>query len=506
MLAFIEKLTDKQVFQAWAICSTIIFIAYYRWPSRRLDHIPAVGPKSQILSFIGAFEFLLNAPGVIQRGCEKYRNSVFRVPNFDRWMVIVHRPEYVEEIRNTAETTLSFMDAVDESLQMSWTLGPTIKTDPYHVPLVRTLLTRNLNELFPTLHNEVVDAFNEVIPQGHGGEWAKLNALKTMMPVICRASNCIFVGAPLCRDPDYMELNIKFTLTVTQSAVILQHTPPFLRRFVAAICTNLSSDIKRGVKHLKPLIEERRRQIEEFGKDYPDKPNDFLSWLMDEAKGDEATIEGLSRRILTLNFAAIHTSSMTFCHALYYLAAHPEHQEVIREEVQEVIHREGWTFAAMSKLYKVDSFIKETQRLKSIGCVTMSRIVRQPFTFSDGTYLPPGTLLGVASHAIHIDEENYSDPLSFEPFRYVDKAKKENAGRRAEMTATNTAFLPFGHGRHACPGRFFAANELKLMLAHLVMNYDMKLDGPRPQDLWVVTACVPNPKGEVLFRRRLPQD
>jgi len=244
-----------------------------------------------------------------------------------------------------------------------------------------------------------------------------------------------------------------------------------------------------------------------------------------------------------LNFAAIHTSSMVcpfifpksltasninviqaFTHVLYYLAEYPEHAQTLREEVQEIIDREGWTYAAITKMVKVDSFIKETQRLNSLGgCmslhtpratynnspsfllpVSMSRIVREPFTFSDGTYLPKGAYISVPAHAIHLDESNYADPVSFVPFRFVDEVKNENesTGRKVDMTATSIDFLAFGHGRHACPGRFFAATELKLMLALVVMKYDVKLDGPHPENLWVVTSCVPNPKGEVLFRKR----
>lgn len=35
---------------------------------------------------------------------------------------------------------------------------------------------------------------------------------------------------------------------------------------------------------------------------------------------------------------------------------------VLREEVEEVVRREGWTHAAIAKLVKIDSFIKETLR------------------------------------------------------------------------------------------------------------------------------------------------
>ena len=40
---------------------------------------------------------------------------------------------------------------------------------------------------------------------------------------------------------------------------------------------------------------------------------DLLTWLMDEAKDEETTDWYLTSRILTVNFAAIHTSSMVCC-------------------------------------------------------------------------------------------------------------------------------------------------------------------------------------------------
>ena len=208
------------------------------------------------------------------------------------------------------------------------------------------------------------------------------------------------------------------------------------------------------------------------------------------------------------------------------MAEYPEHAQTLREEVQDIVDREGWTYGAISKMVKVDSFIKESLRLNPSRCsmsfhasratynnplpflpiVAMSRIVREPFTFSDGTYVPKGTYIAIPSHAIHLDESNYSNPTSFLPFRFVDKANKEITGRKVDMTSTSTDFLAFGHGLHACPARSFAAIEIKLVLALIVMKYDVKLEGPRPKNLWITMACLPNPKGEVLFRRRAARD
>lgn len=54
------------------------------------------------------------------------------------------------------------------------------------------------------------------------------------------------------------------------------------------------------------------------------------------------------------------------------------------------------------------------------------------------------------------------------------------------------------------PGRFFAANELKSLLAFIVLNYDLKLggDGQRPRNIYWALNVIPAPKGKVLFRRR----
>ena len=75
------------------------------------------------------------------------------------------------------------------------------------------------------------------------------------------------------------------------------------------------------------MVEDRFARMEEFGDDWDDKPvrrftsrnvnviidvrvqNDMLMWFMNEAKGVERSLEGVARRMLVVNFAAIHTTS-----------------------------------------------------------------------------------------------------------------------------------------------------------------------------------------------------
>ena len=56
------------------------------------------------------------------------------------------------------------------------------------------------------------------------------------------------------------------------------------------------------------------------------------------------------------------------------------------------------------------------------------------------------------------------------------------------------------------PGRFFAANELKTMMAYIVLNYDVKFaeEGKRPANIRFGLADLPSHTAKVLFRRRRP--
>lgn len=70
---------------------------------------------------------------------------------------------------------------------------------------------------------------------------------------------------------------------------------------------------------------------------------------------------------------------------------------------------------------------------------------------------------------------------------------------------TTTADFPaFGYGHHACPGRFFAAHEVKLVMCHLLLKYDWRLAGGAGEPKWQakgnVLAC--DGLAKVAFRRR----
>lgn len=137
--------------------------------------------------------------------------------------------------------------------------------------------------------------------------------------------------------------------------------------------------------------------------------------------------------------------------------------------------------------------------------VTFERVVTEDYKLSDGFVIPANTTIGVPTQAISMDPKLYPNPTKFDAFRF-EKLRNEKSGQegKAQYVASNPESMAFGYGRHACPGRFFAANEIKAIMAYLLQNYDMKFkDGEgRPESLLFETQFLPNPTGVVLFKRR----
>lgn len=138
--------------------------------------------------------------------------------------------------------------------------------------------------------------------------------------------------------------------------------------------------------------------------------------------------------------------------------------------------------------------------------MNIPRIVTNPngLKLSSGQIIPQGTLTTILSHSINQSPELYDDPSRFDPFRFSNLRKIPGNELKYQHATTGIDNINFGYGIWACPGRFFASAEIKVVLAYLLMHYELKLKHgePKPgQQHWGL-AILPNPTAEVLFRAR----
>ncbi|KAF8504637.1 cytochrome P450 [Russula emetica] len=507
-------MADESLFTGWS--------SSMHHPSR-LEAIPTVGFSDPILSYFSALRFFFDGVRMLKEGYESAGPGLFKVATLSGWMVLPTNSELVEDIRKAPEEILSHEEPTDEFLQTAYTMDFREKHNNYHADIIRSKLIRIIPTIFQDIHDEVVLALNDIIPTVDE-EWVKVPIVRTMQHVICRISNRVFVGPTLCRNRDYQDLNLNFAINVVKIATILKMFPECLRPAVMRIISNLPSQVQQEMEFLRPMVEERSAKMEDLSEgDWGNRPNDILMWLMGEAKGIERSLDGLARRMLAVNFASIHTTSITFTQALYRLLSNPEYIEPLRQEIEAAVAEEGWTKAGLDKMYKIDSFLRETQRLDGLGAgsvcslqlpsqllmpvllVVLVRLALRPFTFSNGITVPAGTVVAAPLSAIHTDGDIYPSPSEFDGFRFAKLRERDGGGMtsRHQMGTTSTTHAPFGHGRHACPGRFFASAEMKALLAHIVVTYDLKLEEGKkvPRGFNFATARIPG-NADVLFRKR----
>jgi cytochrome P450 len=108
------------------------------------------------------------------------------------------------------------------------------------------------------------------------------------------------------------------------------------------------------------------------------------------------------------------------------------------------------------------------------------------------------------SYHHNFDTAIHSDPDTFDAYRHLRKRQESNT-HKFHFASVSEDMLNWGAGRHACPGRFFAQETLKLLIIHLLTHYDFKhAEGteeiPRflPSNLFIV----PNPALPILFKER----
>ncbi|KAK8092856.1 cytochrome P450 [Apiospora kogelbergensis] len=234
---------------------------------------------------------------------------------------------------------------------------------------------------------------------------------------------------------------------------------------------------------------------------------DFVQWLLDSAKGAEANPEAIIMKVLFLIVAAMHTSAITTIHALYDICANAEFKEELRAEAVEEMGKNGWSYKSMLRLHKMDSFLRESGRVNSAGVVSFQRLTLAPIRLSNGFLVPAGTHICAASDARSRDPMLYKSPTEFQPLRFYTPptvTEYEPSGNTL-FTSVARGDSWFGAGRQACPGRWYASAQIKLVLCLLLIDYEFEFpegQKERPANWAKDEKMGPDMEQFILVRRR----
>ncbi|KAK0721806.1 putative cytochrome P450 monooxygenase [Lasiosphaeria miniovina] len=339
-------------------------------------------------------------------------------------------------------------------------------------------LTKYLNKVTAPLSEETGLTLAELLPTGDGKEWQTINLRETMLRVVARISSRVFLGEELCRDEAWLDVTRNYTLAAMAAAAELRLWPSPTRLVVhwfLPSCRRARALVAAARRAIEPVLEQRRRAKRENAESAA-MFDDALEWFERTAGGRDydAAIAQLS-----ISMAAIHTTTDLVCQVLLDLAAHPDVVEPLREEIAAALRDGGWRKTSLYNMRLLDSVIKETQRLKPIGIVAMRRVALSDVTLSDGTAIHKGSVVAVSSHGMW-DEAVHANADTWDGQRFLRMRSGSGGEHAAQSVSTGPDHLAFGHGRHACPGRFFAVNEAKIALAHLLLKFDWRLPAGAP--------------------------
>ena len=313
-------------------------------------------------------------------------------------------------------------------------------------------------------------------------EWTSFVVSKSLLRIVALVSGRVFVGPELNRNEEWMDVCINFTLDLFAAGRALR-SRSYLGKFLAVRLRRISAinrvrdhqDVARRI--ILPIIRQRE-QLQGKGTELP---NDMITWIMEEKSSDGKPLLAEKQAGLQLlaSVAAIHTTTLNITNVLYDLVARPEYIETLRSEIDSVWEETGGLDkTSMAKMVKLDSFMKESQRLNPANQLTFDREVRakQGLTLSNGVHLRKGTCVAVAANQMSLDPNVWENPSEFQGFRFADlrSASKEDANKFQFSTTAPANSMYFGFGRHDCPGRFFASNEIKTILASLIRKYEIK--------------------------------
>ncbi|PQE10414.1 hypothetical protein CJF32_00000961 [Rutstroemia sp. NJR-2017a WRK4] len=469
----------------------------------------------------------VNVSEALEIGSKTYPETPWILP-VDRLPIVILPHSIINTIKSLPEGKISFEKEVYARHLAHLVLRKDQKVfSDAILDSIKQDLTRNIAKTLDTLWDEVQYAFEKNIGRLPADEegWRTVPVYGKVLGIVAILSGRVFVGAPLCREEEWIRATTAYTLILSGTVGMLWKRPWWQRPFLAPIYFRTLNGVQaKAEKMLQPLLEREAGSSGWEKKVGEQTDGQLISWLVSHTpRKPDGTIDlqELARNQLIVSLAAIHTTSITISHILYDLAAYPEHVAPLREELEAVIaenkSRGGGgmlTKVELTKLWKMDSFIKESQRMNPPIIVQMRRYLTAPLTLPSGHTLPAGTFCGVDAQATNRTVPYYdASPIrhrqepfdKFDGFRFSKLRSVPGNEHRYQFVTSSTDSLNFGHGTHACPGRFFASNEIKIAFAEMLMRWDVRLKPgeARPANLFMDTNVMPNMKGEVQMKRRV---
>ncbi len=190
---------------------------------------------------------------------------------------------------------------------------------------------------------------------------------------------------------------------------------------------------------------------------------DRLLAARDEDSGEGMNDKQIRDEIITLMLAGHETSATALVWTFYLLARHPDIEQRLLEELEQVLGGRAALSADLANLPYLKQVVQESMRIYP----PVWGIARRSSEESEfgGFRIPADSYLAITMYVLHRHPDYWPDPERFDPERF---APGRNKSRHSY------AYLPFSAGPRACIGAGMAMLEIQLVLAQLLQRFRVR--------------------------------
>ncbi|CAG7916207.1 unnamed protein product [Penicillium olsonii] len=476
------------------------------WAGRRLEFLGEI--RACMREYTAGITTLLS-------GYKKFglNGKAFIAPGTGFRAEVMLPPEHIKWVVDQPDEILSHHEFQVETTAIKYIIpGLDLYTPDASVEALRTHLTRSLGKIQPDLVDELRRSVDAQL--GMSTDWKEIKLHDALNEIVFRTSGRVLFGESLTRDNKFIRNLIGLATWFGAGILFVGQLCPWqLKRIVGSVfCIPLMYHRAVCTGYLLPYFRERlekmQRKRQDPSFDYA-PPEDLITWTY-RAEFDMKSEHLISekervQKFTTLIAGAISTSTVAFSNAILDLVSSDPQQnyyQLLREECESAFQADDdWNSSAtLLRLHRLDSTLRETLRRGAFIARGLSRKVmpKEGVVLPSGQHIPQGWMIGFPVPAIHADSRYYDEPDVYNPFRFMPT----KSSPRSMMVTTSQTFLPFGHSRHSCPGRWFASHMLKLFLAYIIMNYDIEPIKERPLNIIAGSLMFPPPGATIRLRRR----
>ena len=205
---------------------------------------------------------------------------------------------------------------------------------------------------------------------------------------------------------------------------------------------------------------------------------DFIHYIMKQGEVYDLKQDEIIVNAALFIVAGSETTASSLSSLANNLLRHPDKYEKLKKEIREAFKsEEEICLEKIMELEYLTACIEENLRIFPPAPIGFLRSINPGGDTIDGVFVPGGTSVSVSTWCSHHSPENFKEPDSFIPERWLEDNKEFRDDKRL-------ASRPFSMGPRGCIGKDLSYMEMRLVLARMIYSYDLRYPNDDPRTAW----------------------